>query len=186
MTKPQRPPRDWVRLDNASNIFLAARTEVDPKVFRMSVEIDHEVDPQLLQSALDDTFERFPLYHAVMRRGVFWYYLEDSDLRPVVEPDTEVTCSPIYRSDRRNLLFRVRYHGRRISLELFHALSDGTGALWFLSDLVTNYLRARPDARPETAGFDAVDAAWPDDRAEQVHGLIPDSPSAAGVAGGTR
>ena len=50
-----RPPtrrRRWVRLDNASNIFLAARSDVDTKVFRMGAELDHEVDPVLLQEAL--------------------------------------------------------------------------------------------------------------------------------------
>ena len=95
-----RPPtrrRRWVRLDNASNIFLAARSDVDTKVFRMGAELDHEVDPVLLQEALDATFERFPLYHAVLRRGVFWYYLQDSDLRPVVERETE------HRSEERRV-----------------------------------------------------------------------------------
>ena len=88
--------RHWVRLDNASNIFPAARSDVDPKVFRMSAELDHEVDPALLQDALEETFARFPLYHAVLRRGVFWYYLQDSDLHPQVEPprSTRRTAAP--------------------------------------------------------------------------------------------
>ena len=141
-----RPPtrrRRWVRLDNASNIFLAARSDVDTKVFRMAAELDHEVDPALLQEALDATYERFPLYHAVLRRGVFWYYLQDSDLRPVLEAESEHTCAPIYQADRRTLLFRVVHHRRRVSLEVFHALSDGTGALWFLSALLEDYCRRR-------------------------------------------
>ncbi|MDI3331852.1 MAG: alcohol acetyltransferase [Micrococcus sp.] len=135
--------RTWVRLDNASNIFLAARTDADPKVFRLSAETDHPVDPQLLQEALDTTFDRYPLYHAVLRRGVFWYYLQDSDLRPLVTTEDQYTCAPVYQVDRRNLLFRVMHHHRRIVLEVFHALSDGTGALWFLSDLVVAYHRLR-------------------------------------------
>ncbi|MGM7667132.1 alcohol acetyltransferase [Microbacterium sp. A93] len=135
--------RTWVRLDNASNIFLAARTDADPKVFRLSAETDHEVHPVLLQQALDETYARYPLYHAVLRRGVFWYYLQDSDLRPHVTGDELHSCAPIYRADRRNLLFRVTHHLKRINLEVFHALSDGTGALWFLSDLVTAYHRLR-------------------------------------------
>lgn len=77
--------RAWVRLDNASIIFLAARSGSDPKVFRMSEELDAPVDPELLQRALDTTFDRLPLYHAVLRCGVFWHYVQDSDLRPVVE-----------------------------------------------------------------------------------------------------
>ncbi|GAA2097876.1 alcohol acetyltransferase [Brevibacterium salitolerans] len=146
--------RAWVRLDNASNIFLAARSEADPKVFRLSAEMDHEVDPALLQTALDETFDRYPLYHAVLRRGVFWYYLQDSDLRPQVVPETLPTCAPLYRGERHSLLFRVIRSRRRIVLEVFHALSDGTGALWFLTDLVTAYVRLRfpEEHSPETGG----------------------------------
>ncbi|MGI6877244.1 alcohol acetyltransferase [Microbacterium sp. gxy059] len=147
MTRPA-----WVRLDNASNIFLAARSDVDPKVFRVSAEMDHDVDPALLQRALDRTYDAYPLYHAVLRRGVFWYYLQESDLRPRVEPERQHTCAPIYQADRRTLLFRVLHHRRRIVLEIFHALSDGTGALWFLTDLVTAYVRLR-----ESDGSEPVD-----------------------------
>lgn len=164
--------RVWVRLDNASNIFLAARTDADPKVFRLSAEVDHEVDPQLLQEALDATYDRYPLYRAVLRRGVFWYYLQDSDLRPLVSAEVQHTCAPIYQADRRTLLFRVLHHRRRINLEVFHALSDGTGALWFLSDLVTAYLGLRypevaralgasPAAGANPAGADPPGAARP-------------------------
>lgn len=133
--------RNWVALDNASNIFLAARSDIDSKVFRMSAEMDHEVDPGVLQQALDLTFDRYPLYHAVLRRGVFWYYLQDSGLRPRVQSETDYPCAPIYWPDRRTLLFRVLYRSRRVMLEIFHALSDGTGALWFLTDLVDAYCR---------------------------------------------
>ncbi|MFV0432675.1 MAG: alcohol acetyltransferase [Leucobacter sp.] len=135
--------RAWVRLDNASNIFLAARSDTDSKVFRISAEVDHEVDPLLLQAALDSTYDRYPLYRAVLRRGVFWYYLQDSDLRPRVSLEQQPTCAAIYQADRRTLLFRVVYYRRRIVLETFHALSDGTGALWFLSDLVNAYVSLR-------------------------------------------
>ncbi|GAB3769060.1 alcohol acetyltransferase [Microlunatus parietis] len=185
--------RTWVRLDNASNIFLASRSDADPKVFRISAELDHDVDRELLQQALDTTYGKYPLYHAVLRRGVFWYYLQDSDLYPVVTADEQHTCAPIYQADRRNLLFRVVHHRRRICLEVFHALSDGTGALWFLSDLVNTYVRLRnPDLRnpdqsrpaetarpagdslpdPGRADYATGPVAGP---AEPVHALIADS-----------
>lgn len=138
----------WVRLDNASNIFLAARSDADPKVFRIFAELDHEVDRDLLQAAVDEVYDQYPLYHAVLRRGVFWHYLQDSDLRPVVTGEDLHTCAPLYQPHRRNLLFRVLYHRRRINLEIFHALSDGTGALWFLSDVVAAYLRRRQGQEP--------------------------------------
>ncbi|MBK0330336.1 alcohol acetyltransferase [Brachybacterium sp. MASK1Z-5] len=162
--------RTWVRLDNASNIFLAARTESDTKVFRLSAEMDAEVDPGVLQEALDAVFELYPLYRAVLRRGVFWYYLQDSDLRPVVEPERRPSCAPIYQDGRRTLLFRVIHHRRRISLEVFHALSDGTGAMWFLTDLLVEYARRRYPA--DAAG--AAGAPGTTDGAE-----TPRAPAAA-------
>lgn len=174
MTRDSGTRRDWVRLDNASNIFLAARSESDPKVFRVSAETDHNVDPVLLQQALDETYDRYPLFHAVLRRGVFWYYLQDSDLRPIVAIETQHTCAPIYQGDHRNLLFRVLYYRKRIMLEIFHALSDGTGALWFLSDVVTAYLRLRyhePHA-PNERGASLTEA---DEDFEQTRGLVADS-----------
>ena len=120
MTRPA-----WVRLDNASNIFLAARSDVDPKVFRLSAEMDHEVDPQLLQEALDATYDRYRLYHAVLRSGVFWYYLQESDLHPLVTAEEQHTCAPLCQADRRSLLFRVMHHHRRIILEVDHARRPG-------------------------------------------------------------
>ncbi len=180
--------RAWVRLDNASNIFLAARSDADPKVFRISAEMDHDVEPQLLQEALDATYDRYRLYHAVLRSGVFWYYLQDSDLRPLATAEKQHTCAPIYQADRRSLLFRVMHHRQRIILEVFHALSDGTGALGFLSDLVTAYIRLRhpEQKRPfeDTSGANDLqpDRGRPDastqpgdDAAEPAHELTADS-----------
>src|SRR5690625_3845559 len=171
--------RAWVRLDNASNIFLAARSTRDPKVFRISAEVDHEVDPALLQQALDETYVRYPLFRAVLRRGVFWYYLQDSDLQPTVLPDEERICAPIYQVDRRNLLFRVIHHRRRINLEVFHALTDGTGALWFLTDLVTAYLRHHDalgaPGEPTAQAVRGRIGAPHTDVAEPVHELTTDA-----------
>lgn len=172
--------RAWVRLDNASNIFLAALSDADPKVFRMSAEMDRDVDPDLLQEALDATYDRYRLYHAVLRRGIFWYYLQDSDLRPLVTADSQHTCAPLYHADRRTLLFRVAYHRRRIVLEVFHALSDGTGALWFLTDLIAEYVQRYPERQPPTGSASEDDEPAPaapmiDDTAPRAHELAADS-----------
>lgn len=157
--------RAWVRLDNSSNIFLAAMSSVDTKVFRLSVQVDHDVDPELLQQALDTVYDQTVLYHSVLRRGIFWYYLEQSDLRPVVSAEVLPPCDYLYHYDRRDLLFRVVHHGPRISLEVLHALSDGTGASWVLQSLVTEYLRLR---HPGEAGPEPVAPGL-------KQGLVPDS-----------
>lgn len=130
----------WTRLDNASKIFMAAMTDTDTKVFRLSADLYDEVDPIILQQAVDIAYESFPLYHYVLRRGIFWYYLEESDLKPIVTEDRMPPCANLYYYDQKNLLFRVIYHGRRIGLEVFHALSDGTGGIWFLEYILFHYI----------------------------------------------
>lgn len=136
----QRKRVEWTRLDNASKIFPAICSDKDTKVFRLVCELYEAVEPEILQQALNVTIEGFPLYKSILRRGVFWYYFEKSDIQPVVEIESNPVCAPIYIKDKKNLLFRVFFYNNRINLEIFHALSDGTGALWFMQTLVHHYL----------------------------------------------
>lgn len=137
----------WWKLDNAAKIFPSSTSRHNSKVFRFICELQEPIKPQLLQDALDRTLERFPIYQSVMKRGLFWYYLEDSSLPALVRPEDTPPCFPIYPSIRRGLLFRVLYFRRRIILEVYHALTDGAGALQFLRTLVYEYLLAcYPDA----------------------------------------
>jgi hypothetical protein len=131
---------NWTRLDNASRLFPSTYSDRDTKVFRLACELNETVCPEMLQEALDITIESFPIYKSVLRRGIFWYYFESSSIRPLVQAEMNPVCAPIYSGHKGNLLFRVSYFNARISLEVFHALSDGTGALWFLQSLVYNYL----------------------------------------------
>ena len=130
----------WSRLDNAAIIFPSNSGVKDSKVFRFFCELNEPVDQNILQDALDKTLPQFPLFRSVLRRGLFWYYLEDSELPAVVMPDAEPPCSLMYRTEHKSLLFRVSCHLCRINLEIYHALTDGTGAVQFLSTLVCNYL----------------------------------------------
>ena len=81
--------KKWLRMDNASKIFPATMTATDTKVFRMSAAVRDQVDPDILQQALDETYDYFRLYHAVLRRGIFWYYLEDSEQSHQVQMDDQ-------------------------------------------------------------------------------------------------
>lgn len=130
----------WSRLDSHSKVFPATWSPKDPKVFRLSCELFAAVEEDVLQRALDITMDNFPLYKYVLRRGLFWYYLESSDIMPKAEKESQPVCAPIYIGLRTNLLFRVSYYKTRINLEMFHVLSDGAGAIKFLRTLMFNYL----------------------------------------------
>ncbi len=131
---------EWTKLDNASKIFPSTANNRDPKVYRLSCELYEDVNPETLQSALDLTIDSFPIYRSVLRRGVFWYYFEKSDIEPLVGKESKLLCAPLYFKNSRNLLFRVIYHNKRINIETFHALTDGAGAIWFAETLVFHYL----------------------------------------------
>lgn len=143
MEKETTKQKEWVRLDNASNIFLAAMSSTDTKVFRLSAELQDEINPDLLQRAVETIYAQYHLYHSVLRRGFFWYYLQRSEMKPRVVPDVLPPCAPLYHFDQKELLFRVIYNDKRIHLEVFHVLSDGTGALWFFEDVLKEYVLLR-------------------------------------------
>ena len=74
----------WLRLDNAAKIYPAARNQNWSNVFRMSATMSEEVDRAVLQSALDVTVRRFPSIAARLRRGLFWFYLQQVDEAPKI------------------------------------------------------------------------------------------------------
>jgi len=133
----------WNRLDNAAKIFPPTSNATDPKVFRCCCELYDDVEPSLLQEALDAATLRMPYFTSVMKKGFFWYYFEQSTLKPEVKEDYKDPCSVLYNQDRRSLLFEVTYYKNRINLEMFHALTDGTGALQFLESIVLRYLQKK-------------------------------------------
>lgn len=140
-TKNKKEKVEWKRLDNASKIFPAISNNKDTKVYRISAELYRDVNPENLQKALDLTLEDFPMYKSILRRGFFWYYFESSNIHPKVEIESTNPCSAIYIKGKKNHLFRISYYRKRINLELFHALSDGAGAIWFLETLVFYYIK---------------------------------------------
>lgn len=156
----------WAQLDTAAKIFPCTSGRRDTKVFRFVCELTQPVQPQLLQQALEDTLASFPGFRMVLKRGLFWYYLEGSDIVPVVRREYRTPCSQLYDRDVTGLLFEVTWYGSRINLEVYHAISDGTGAMHFLRLLVFRYLRL---AHPEELGglpeldYDASEAQSMDD-----------------------
>lgn len=136
----------WRTLENAAKIFPATSGKKDERVFRFACELNEPVKEVYLQKAVDLAIEKFSLFSCVMRKGLFWNYLEESDLKPVVCREYKAPCARLYERDQKNLLFEVTYFQRRINLEIFHALADGTGTLEFLRTIVYHYLMlAHPD-----------------------------------------
>ena len=147
----------WRNLDNAAKMFSAASSPKDTRVFRFYCVLKEKIDGSILKMALDQTIQKYPVFLSVMRKGLFWHYLEKSDLRPVVREEYKEPCSHLYIRDKKELLFEVTYYKNRINFEVFHALTDGTGATEFLRELVKNYLYLTDDYRPIVQIIDNVE-----------------------------
>lgn len=136
----RKKPVQWTRLDNAAKIFPPNTNEQDTKVFRFVCELNEEVDKDILQEAVAKTIILFPIYRSVLRKGLFWYYFERTEMMPEVVEEYKPPCSTLYHPNRKNLLFEVTYYRRRINLEMYHALADGAGALGFFKTLLYFYI----------------------------------------------
>ncbi len=157
----------WRNLDNAAKIFPATSNQNDTRVFRFYCECRDEVEENTLQQALDNTIVKFPLFLCVLRKGLFWFYFERSNLKPVVTKETSLPCLNLYLRDRKTLLFQVSYYKNRINFEVFHALTDGTGASLFLKELVKQYLILRyPEAQLPDISFMESDMTAEDQEAD--------------------
>lgn len=150
--------RYWRKLDNAAKIFPSAANGHDTNVFRLYCELNENVNHSILQEALDKTIQQYPIFRSVMKKGVFWYYLEDSLIKPVVKEEYKKPCDRIYDKDVKKLLFEVTYYKTRINLEAYHVLTDGTGAEEFLKTLVFNYICLKYNIKSECVE-DVVDSS---------------------------
>ena len=134
----------WYKVDNVAKVFLANNNQRDTRSLRVSATLTEEIEPEVLKKALSKTIKACPQFQVRIRRGLFWHYMEDTDVLPEVTLESERPCPVLYGEHYRGVLhYRVTYFNNRINLDLFHAISDGTGALEFLDTIVLNYLKIK-------------------------------------------
>ncbi len=131
---------EWYTLDNAAKIFPAVYKRSDTNSYRLSALLKENIDPNILKKATIDALKRFPSLCVKLKRGAFWYYLEHNYNTPIIEEEDPYLFNSVHIHTHNGFMFTVSYFGRRISLEMFHALTDGTGASEFLKTIVYYYL----------------------------------------------
>ena len=142
MDKVLSPARSlrWMKLDNAAKIYPAAKRRNWNNFFRISATLTEPVDTAVLRSALDVTARRFPSIAVRLRRGMFWYYLEQIPHSPAIQEEKSCPLAHAPFHEVRQCAFRVLVYHNRFAVEFFHALTDGTGGLTFFKTLLAEYL----------------------------------------------
>ena len=139
--RPQGP--EWLKLDNAAKIYPAVKSRKWTALYRLSVTLTEDVDEALLSKALEHTVQRIPFFAYQLKRGCFWFYLDRQTAIPKPEPDVANPLVRMRLNQDNPFLFRIRVWQKRIAIEIFHALTDGTGGLVFLLTLTAEYLRLK-------------------------------------------
>ena len=130
-------------LDNSAKIYLPARGRRSPSMYRLSMELTEPIDRDFLNLALKRTLNRIPSMSQHLKRGFFWYYLEHSQETPPISNEICNPCVYLDVKENKGFQFRVSSYGKRIAIDYFHVLCDGTGALTFIKTLVAEYLSVK-------------------------------------------
>ena len=148
----------WYKLDLSANVYPTLQRKDFSSVFRLSATLKEKINPEILQKAMDMTLPRFPTFKVSLRKGFFWRYFEPNNRPgPFVQKDIANPCMPMDFEANNRYLVRLYYYENRISLEAFHSISDGLGALHLLRTLIAVYLRLQGHDIPNTHGVLDID-----------------------------
>lgn len=158
MSKRKEEKPGWYKLDNAGVLYSAIQKDKYSAIYRFSAVMSKQVDPEALQRAVNRTMPRFPGFRVRIKPGVFWYYFEPNNAPgPFVKKDIANPCQPVRFKEDNGWLVRFFYYEKRISVEVFHAISDGGGAIVFFRTLLAVYLRELGISVPNGGGILDVD-----------------------------
>ena len=140
----------WDKLDNTAQLFPVIAREGMSNVYRVSVVLKEDIDGTALQLALEKVLPHFDIFKMTMKNGLFWHYFEENKRpAPRVVEESEYPCLFINQYENNHYHFRMSYYKNRINLEVFHAITDGNGALNFLKEITYQYIRLK---HPELVG----------------------------------
>lgn len=146
----------WYRLDSVGKYYSSQAGNSAQTVFRCSATLTDDVDPDVLQHALDEAVDTFPGFNVCLRSGMFWHYLEQAPKPPLVSRENLPICFGLH-VHAKSVLFRVSYYQARINLEVSHMVSDGRGTLSFFKTLLYAYLQERYNVEGVPQEYDGSD-----------------------------
>jgi len=129
-------------IDNASILYLSLMRKDHTNTFRFTMTLRDAVCPETLQTAVDRIYRRFPTVIAGFYPGFFHYLQVPAKAPPLVQPDPGCLVT-MRREEIHSCAYRVYYAGNTVSIEAFHALTDGYGAIASFTTLMAEYLRLK-------------------------------------------
>ncbi len=134
-------------LDTSAIVHLAVLQDGHANLFRLSSTLDDMVDVDILQNAINKLSNRFPTLVAGIQYKISGYVVTSASQPPKVQPEQEI-LENMNEQEIQTCAMRILYCKNVISVEFFHALTDGYGAMQFLKALLYEYLNLTQKIEP--------------------------------------
>ena len=141
MKKNRFMKKNWFPLDNAAKIYPAISNSRRANVFSYSAFLTEKVDVTFLDLAINNVLLRNPTLKVKLKKGLFWYYFEKNNNIFLSKEETPHYLSYINPEENRDYLFKVLYKENKITIVVFHALTDGFGGLTLFREIIFEYLK---------------------------------------------
>lgn len=133
-------PEGFIALDNSALIYPPTEAAFNTNTFRLSMDLKVTVHKEILRQAAQDLLVRCPYAKVRLKKGFFWYYLTPNDAELPIWDEGSYPAGRFDFKLNNHYLFKVIHGPHRIAIECFHALTDGSGALAYLTLLVERYV----------------------------------------------
>lgn len=137
--------------------IVCNKTEIENNPF-LQIVLKDEVNPDKLHSAVEAALEAHPLFACTVIYDKK-YYLETNDKSFSLinaAPDER----PLEFGDNTNgYLWQMCYHGKTITFEWCHAVTDGRGGFDFFAAAISNYFDTptqKPESFPLNLGLESI------------------------------
>lgn len=134
----KNPPKSFP-IDNSAILFFSQLRPWHSNAFRLTATFTEEVCPEILQQALEQVYGRFPSIFAAFHRKFFDYDTVPLTCAPKAQKDPGLLHT-MTAAELEESAIRVYYDGCDLSVEMFHALADGYGAIQAFRTLIAEYL----------------------------------------------
>ena len=95
----------WRKLDNAALAFPLVTDKNDTRVFRFYCQLKKSKQRDPAAGSGSDDGE-YPLFQAVLRKGLFWFYLERRDIHAIVKKKKDRLAAVFIYQIKRRCFFR--------------------------------------------------------------------------------
>ncbi len=127
------------KLDLSAGFYPFVSGRKTQSLFCVGAELAGGVDKPLFTQAVNEIMPRFPLYKTKLKKGYGGYYLQENSAPVLISDWDGKPQTPIDPKAANGYRFRFSVEGKRIYLEMFHALTDANGAMRFLLAAVRRY-----------------------------------------------